>query len=225
MAEFLLLAAVAVVLVSGVLIFNIVKGIVQTILLTLAVTAILVAVAGGFVVMDALELKDGFVTGENALLFHSEDGRRITAGIILNANQPGIVPASGIEVLNQQFAARDLEGMRAGSYKLLLVNETLLTGQMPGIAGDGALTADQAQAINLVLASGDAETRALALAGLFMLKAKESPEWLVSAFKSGRIAGYPETAMFKAIKIFPIQIFRAMAKKAFGGPINAIQAG
>jgi len=31
--------------------------------------------------------------------------------------------------------------------------------------------------------------------------------------------------MFKAIKIFPIQIFRAMAKKAFGGPINAIQAG
>lgn len=200
MAEVSLLVMLAIVLVSAIVIFKVGKGVVKTIAIIGAVASIAVAVAGGFVVKDAFDLRDNFQAQDNILLFSDKDGKLITAGAVMKGQAGNVNPltASELEKLNSLFAKKDYQSMRGKNYKLFVINENLLTSataEKPGISSE--------------------ESRATMLAGLFGLKISQDPLFLISEYKSGNATIYPETAVFKAIKILPISLFKRVTQKAF----------
>lgn len=234
MAEVSLLVMLAIVVVSGIIIFKIVKGIVQTLLLTSAVAAVVLAVAGGFIVMDALDLKNNFMAGDKLLLFSGVDAasgqQAITAGLLPKGQGTGAGEAPGegsqavsgpeLEKMNQNFRSRDYAAIRGNNFKLVIVKEQAVIDALPdslpgemadALAGHGQNLSREA-VLGLLQAAGGDE-RAVMLSALFLAGQGSNPLGIVSGYKKGDIYVYPETPVFKAVKMLPAQLFESAAKK------------
>lgn len=220
MPEISLVVMLAVAVVSAIVIFKVAKGMIQGVLLASAVVSILVAVAGGIVVKDALELKDNFQKGDNLLLLSDDSWARLTAGIVVKGQaagsaEPGqgsqtadgkadgeagsaeAVTAAELEKLSPLFAKKDYATMRGKNYKLIIIKESSVTGLLPEKP-----------------AGGSTEERAAMLAALLGLKISQNPAFIISEYKEGNAVVYPETPVFKAIKLVPLSFFRNAAEKA-----------
>ncbi|MBI2141009.1 hypothetical protein HYU16_01150 [Candidatus Woesearchaeota archaeon] len=217
MAEVSLLVMFAIVVVSAIVIFKIVKGIIQTILLTSAVAAVVLAAAAGFVVMDALDLKDKLPVSSNALLLTGTDGKSLIGGIVMKGQETEPVAASELERLNLLFGKGAYEEMKAGNYKLIIIKEGAVTGsfdELPEVVNvEGFSMKREALLEQLSISSG--REKAALLIALFSLKAQQDPLVVVSEYKKGNAIVYPETPVFKAIKVIPLSFFRKVAEKAF----------
>ncbi len=192
MAEVSLLVMLAIVVVSVIVIFKVAKGVIQGVLLASAVLSILAAVAGGFVVKDAFELKDNFQKGDNMLLLSDDNWAKLTDGITIKGQADGqggqaaekadgklgnAVPltAAELEKLNPLFAKKDYGAMLGKNYKLIIMKESSVAGSLP-------------ERLDLV--------------------------FIISEYKKGNAIVYPETAFFKAIKLIPLSLFKKVAEKA-----------
>ncbi|MBI2581350.1 hypothetical protein HYV85_06145 [Candidatus Woesearchaeota archaeon] len=204
-----LVITLTIVVVSALVIFKVAKGMIQGLLLAGTIVSILAAVAGGFVVKDALELKDTFQKGNNTLLLSDDNWAKLTAGITINGlaadgkeGSAETLTAAELEELNAHFAKKDYVAMRGKNYKLIIVRESSVTGSVPGSGGKE-------------LPGSKSEERAATLAALLILKASRDPVFIISEYKKGNVLVYPETPVFKAIKLIPLSFFRKAAGKAF----------
>jgi hypothetical protein len=110
------------------------------------------------------------------------------------------VTATELEKLNPLFAKKDYAAMRGKNYKLIIIKESSVTGLLPEKPG-GSSTESTGE-------------RAVMLAALLGLKVSQDPVFLISEYKKGNVVVYPETPVFKAIKLVPLSFFRSAAEKA-----------
>lgn len=216
MPEFSLLVMIAIVVVSGIIIFKIVKGIAQALLLTSAVAAVVLAVAGGFVVMDALDLKNNFAAGGKLLLFSADNGTRITSGLLAKGNG-SMQPLAGAEVerLNAELGRGDYAAMRGDNFKLIMLREEPLLASMPEELDFEGSNVSREMLLLQLRAAGP-EQRAQLLSALFAMQLGRNPLGIISGYKEGEIAVYPETAVFKVARILPGSLFRKVSEKLLG---------
>ena len=241
MPEASVLVMLAIIVVSAILIFKVGKGVIQGLLLVSAVLSIVAAVAGGFVVKDALELKDNFQTSDNMLLLSDNDWAKLTAGMVVKGQAAGqagqaaegnvkALTVSELEMLNPKFAKKDYDALRGKNYKLIIIKESSVTGSLPDSIEAGVAAADEGTEGAAVGAGGKmkissedvlkqlkesgGEERAAMLAALLSLRVNQDPVFIISEYKKDNVIVYPETAVFKAIKLIPLSLFKGVAEKA-----------
>lgn len=216
MPEVSLLVMLAIVIVSGIIIFKIVKGIAQALLLTSAVAAVVLAVAGGFVVMDALDLKNNFAAGGKLLLFSADNGTRITSGLLAKGNG-SMRPLAGADVerLGAAFGRGDYAAMKGDNFKLIVLREEPLLASMPEELDFEGSNVSREMLLLQLRAAGP-EQRAQLLSALFAMQLGKNPLGIISGYKEGEVAVYPETAVFKVARILPGSLFRKVSEKLLG---------
>ena len=208
MPEIPLLIMVAIAVVSAIVIFRIVKSIVQAIILVSVVAIILVGIAGAFVVMDALDLKAKLPASDNLLLISNDDFTTIIAGMVMHgqknatAAQSGgqATPVSAAELakLNGQFSNDDYAAMLGGNYRLFIIKESSI-GPIPDVGPSAAEDGEFALITDSIAK-----------------KATADPFFIMSEYKAGNVMVYPESALFKAVKVLPFSLVR----KIFDNALN-----
>lgn len=217
MAEVSLLVMLAIVLVSAIVVFRVAKSVIQGVLLASAVLSILAAVAGGFVVKDAFELKDNFQKNDNTLLLSDDNWAKLTGGITIKGQADGqggqaaekadgkvgnavALTAAELERLNPLFAKKDYGAMLGKNYKLIVMKESSVAGSLLGSGGEEP-------------GESNGVERAAMLAALLSIRASQDPVFIISEYKKGNAIVYPETPVFKAIKVMPLSLFKNAAAK------------
>lgn len=199
MAEISLLVMLAIVIVSGIIIFKVVKGIVQALLLTSAVAAVVLAVAAGFVMMDAMELKEKFPGGGKLLLLADADNQLIGA-VTANGTLPDVLAEAELEALRAPFQQKDYESIIGSNYKLIVLRETILPDGLQGSIPDSARILQQ-------------------------LAVLSDPLLLIFEYKKGGIIIYPETPVFQAVRILPEWLFREVGERLLKGSLQEEAVG
>ncbi len=225
MPETFLFIMLAIVVVAAIVIFKVVKSVLQGMLFVSAVLAIVSAVATVVVVRDALDLKDNFATGSKLMLFSAADAasgqERITSGMLLKAQQEDVAGAtavsqpaallgndsnalsdSEIEAIDANFRAKDYGAMKGGNFKLIIVKEEAIISALPDSIPDGGENISREAVLEMLSESGKGE-RAAILSALFFTERGNSPLSIISDYKKGNIFIYPETPAFKVIKVLP----------------------
>lgn len=70
------------------------------------------------------------------------------------------------------------------------------------------------------LLASSAEERASILASLFGLRLAADPLSIISDYKKGNMVIYPETPVFKAVKILPEWLFREVGERLLKGRLQ-----
>lgn len=216
MPEVSLLVMLAIVVFAGIIIFKVVNGIVQALLLTSAVAVVVLAVAGGFVVIDALDLRNNFAAGGKLMLFSADNGTRITSGLLVKGNE-SVQPLSGAEIkqFNAELGRRDYAAMKGNNFKLILLMEEPILASMPdelNLEGGNV----NRETLLMQLRAAGTEQRAQLLSVLFAMQLGKNPLGIISGYRKGEIMIYPETAVFKVARILPESLFRKVSEKLLG---------
>lgn len=242
MADVSLLIVLAVVIISGIVVFRIVSSILKTFLIVAAFGAIVIAIAGGFVVKDAFDYKSGLEKGDKLMLFSAvspETGKEvITSGLVIT----GKAKASGTEALaglgsfigegsrflsdaelgriNEAFVIGDLKAVKADNYMFIVFREQPIIDAMPESPdarfGGQNFTRGTAPAVLQGKLGGQ---RAMLLSLFLMTAHGDNPLELFLGFKNGDIYVYPETLALKAARRLPLQLLEPIAKRVLGSGV------
>lgn len=221
MPDIALLVVIAVAVVSAIIIFKVAKGLLQAILLVNAVLTVVAAVFGVFVIKDALDLKNNFQAQDNLLLISNDEQAGVVAGILVRGTQSQQEKGSGmanVEVLDAAelgrvsalFAKKDYASILGTAYKLIAVKEGAVISSVPESLQDDEDVVSREDVLAQV-ESSKGEERAMILAALLAMKVSKDPMFIISEYKAGNVVVYPETLVFKAIKLVPLSIFRKAA--------------
>lgn len=217
MAETFLLVMLALAVVAAIVIFKVVKSVLQGILFVGAVLAILSAVVAVVVVKDAYDFQNNFQSSSKLLLFSADNGTRVTSGMLIKVNE-SMQPLSGADVaqLNEALDRKDYAVMKGGNFKLLILEEDPIISSMPETVDIEDRNMSK-EAVLQQLRTSSVEQRASVLSALFALQSSKDPLLIISGYKKGDIVIYPETTVFKAVKILPEWLFRNVGEKLLQG--------
>ncbi len=233
MAGTFLLVMLVIAVVAAIVIFKVVKSVLQGVLFVSAVLAIVAAVAAVVVVKDALDFQNNFQSSSKLLLFSADNGTRITSGVLIKANE-SMQPLSGAEVeqLNEAFSRNDYAAMKGSNFKLVLLEEEPIISSMPETIDVEGRNVSRETVLQQLRASTNrdspdcafglspncsVEQRASVLSALFTLQSSKDPLLIISGYKKGDVVIYPETAVFKVVKILPEWLFRKVGEKLLQG--------
>lgn len=216
MVEASLLIIASVIVVSAVIIFKVAKGVLQTIVLVSAVASIVLAVSVGFVVKDALEFSSKFQAESSMLLFANSEGTALASGIVIKDKKSESLAAADVARLNQFFAKNDYKSMLGDSYRLLVVKEAALYGSL------------SENELSELPESGSSGERAEAVLAIYGQRVSADPIFLVTEYKKGNVIIYPETPVFRAVKVLPLLLMRKAAERLFqkaGQAVSTVETG
>ena len=217
MAEASLLVILAIVVVSGVVIFKVVSGALKAALILGAIASVVVAVAGGFVVKDAFDLKSGLQSSGGILLFTSDDGKIITSGAFvhgLKSNLSSFTPlgSSELSAFNSDFSKGSLDAVKGDMYLVVIIRESLITSSLPDVIEiEGQKVSKDVVLAQLEMAGP--EKKAGVLLGAFGLKVSQDSLFIASAYKSGKLSVYPESLVFKVAKRLPESALKGLSAR------------
>ncbi len=215
-----LLVMLALFVVAAIVIFKIAKSILQGVLLVSAVLAVILAVVAVVVVKDAIDFQHNFQSGSKLLLFSENNGTMIDSGLLAKGNE-SIQPLSeaAIKQLNAEFGRKDYVAMRGDNFKLIVLRKEPIIASMPEVLDlDGSNLSREM--VMLQLRAGSVEQRAQLLSALFALQLRSNPLVIISGYKSGDIIIYPETPVFKVVRILPGSLFSKVSEKLLGGDLQ-----
>jgi len=166
-----------------------------------------------FVYRDFMDLRENFGLSSKEVLL--VDGSEVITGIILEGDDFEALSNQQLNEISSQLKNKDYEGILGDNYKLMILdvdivedldNEVEVLGQaMPQ------------QQIKKTFESGSSSEKATLFAALLSeeIIANKNPLFFFSQFKDGNIIIYPETALFKTVKLVPIGLFNNAASSLF----------
>ncbi|MEK6838067.1 MAG: hypothetical protein AABX69_05425, partial [Nanoarchaeota archaeon] len=203
--------------ISALVMFKVAKGVLKLLLLINAVLSIILAVGGVVMVKDALDLKNNFRITDNLLLFTNSAKTDLIGGMAMRGAEPQtgnlrVLEPAEVKALSAHFAKKDYAAMRGKNHKLILVSEGSVISSVPETA-IATTKMSREEALKLLEQTYGNEEIVKARALLLSIAASENPLFILSEYKKGNIAVYPETPVFKAIKVIPLSLFKKAAEK------------
>lgn len=195
MVDYAFLIALAVFVLVAVVAFNILKGILKTVVTLIALAAIIMGVLGFLVIMDSNSLKDNFNDQSNIYLL-TDNGKAISGIEVAGDEKPGIVDQQQLEEYTELLGEKDYAEIKGDNYKLII------------ISSDALSPAD----VEKMRTSGYMEERATYLVAA-RNKVFSSPLELITEYRKGNVIVYEETPVFKAIRLIPSPVIRLVAEK------------
>ncbi|MBS3101987.1 hypothetical protein J4458_00905 [Candidatus Woesearchaeota archaeon] len=222
------------------IIFKVVKKIAKAVIYAASITLLLLLIFGLFVAKDIIDFRKSFTEQGTVVLL--EDKGNILAGYTMKPS-PKFLTADKIAEYNAYLEDKEYDKIRNEGYKLMIIKIELVSGLKAEKISIGAVSIKKETMISVLKSDRPFElfNRALtedegfpsaefdarlndnlklkaALLGTIvdneLLGAKNAINFF-SEYKKGNIIIYPETALFKFAKLFPLGMIKSVAKKAF----------
>lgn len=193
---------------------------------TLGITVIGV-ILFAIVFMDVVDLQKHF-QNSTKIVFLEQDGR-LLAGIEMSED-PVAISNSSLKIYNDLYQQKSYEAMLGKNYKLMIfsikaiedLQQTTFYVQDIEVSKENILKAvqsdDPVQYIsNGITISEDSQYIKSLLLGVVLSNGvldQNNPLYFFEQYKQGNIFIYPETAVFKAMKIIPLSSIRTVVEKA-----------
>ena len=196
-----------------VLIWGVFKKIFKLMFYAGIIVLLLMAGNAYFIYRDFMDLRENF--GQSSKEAMLVDGSKVITGIVLEGDSFEALSNQQLNEISSELENKDYEGILGDNYKLMILdvdivedldNEVeVLSQKMPQ------------EEIKKTFESGSSSEKATLFAALLSeeIIANKNPLFFFSQFKDGNIIVYPETALFKTVKLVPIGLFNNAAKSLF----------
>lgn len=189
------------------------------------ISIVFIVIAGVFIVLLYLDARDfmaNYQAGDKTFIL--EKDLIVKSAIILKNNTPVILYQSDIDRYTESLKQKDYASLRGDSYKLLILKMSSLENLPDFNVKYGPLSFDKAQSIRILTDDSYAESlkqgqqtdqmynfnsiyelRALILSEILSKSyfSQDGQTLTVMEFKKGNIVIYPETLIFKVLKLVP----------------------
>ncbi len=229
-------------IVAAIIIFKIVKTVLKTILIVLILSFLLTAIFGFFTYQDAVELKDNLETESKLMLL--QDNEKIAAGFIVAEfeEKAEFFTISQITEYQNSFKKQDYKKMLGNDYKMFIIElkafdfddkeldfigkkvsknilYSVLKSNDPITLYKSKTNVDPA----LYGISDHIKFKSQIFAVLFNDAIEKKGQFFIfSEYKEKNIIVYPETTVFKFIKLIPTSFIKNMFEKTKDNAINKI---
>jgi len=201
MTEYSLLIAVALFLVVAVIAYKIIKGLLKTALVLVAVASIVLGAGVFLVYMDANKLKENFGSEKN--LFLLVDNNEVLSALEFDGeSDPQIINQQELDEYSRNLREGGYAKILDGYYKLFILDIAILDAEA---MEDKKISAD-------VFREGNTDEKAELFASI-VSEVFSNTVFLISEYKEGNILVYEETIMFKAIRMVPTALIKTVANK------------
>jgi len=158
---------------------------------------LLMAANAYFIYRDFMDLRENFSLSSKEVLL--VDGSEVITGIILEGDDFKALGNQQLNEISSELKNKNYEGILGDNYKLMI------------------LDADIIKDLDKTFESGSSSEKATLFAALVSeeIIANKNPLFFFSQFKDGNIIIYPETALFKTVKLVPIDLFKDIAESLF----------
>jgi len=201
MVELSLIIAIVVFFVAAVIAFKIIKSILKTIVVVIALTSVVLGVSAFFIVTDFNDFKEGFENEQNLFLVVKEN--KVISALEAGGSETKAVNKQETDVYSGKLEEGKPEEILNGYYKVFIINTAMFEEDK---SIDSTLTEKLEAEIY-------PEERVELLTPVIE-KMFADPVFLIVQYKKGNLEIYEETAMFKAVKLIPVSLVKSIADKA-----------
>lgn len=195
-----------------VLIWGVFKKIFKLMFYAGIIISLLLAANLYFIYQDFKDLRENFSISEKKVIL--KDGGEILTGLLLN-KETSLMTTKQLSDYSSYLKDNDYEKILGNSYKLMVFDIGIISNLDDEIEIENRIfTKDQLIA---KLKSGDNNEKASLFSIILAdeILSSKNPLFFFSEFKKGNIIIYPETALFKTVKIIPVELFKDVAKSLF----------
>ena len=195
-----------------VLIWGVFKKIFKLMFYAGIIISLLLAANLYFIYQDFKDLRENFVISEKKVIL--KDGDEILTGLLLNEDT-SLMIAKQLSDYSSYLKDNDYEKILGNSYKLMVFDVGIISNLDDEIKIENRIfTKDQLIA---KLKSGDNNEKASLFSVILAdeILSSKNPLFFFSEFKKENIIIYPETALFKTVKIIPVELFKDVANTLF----------
>ena len=229
-------------IVAAIIIFKIVKTILKTIFIILILSLLLTAIFGFFSYKDVIDLTENFES-KSKLMFLGDDGKLIT-GFSMKGfeEEPEVLTINQITEYQNNFKKQDYKKMLGDNYKMFIfdmkafdfnddeldfVGKKVSKNVLYSVLESNDPIALYKSKTNIDPAAYDiidpAKFKSQAFAVLLSEEIEKKGQlFIFSEYKKKNIMVYPETALFKFIKLMPTSFIQNIFEKAKNSTINKI---
>lgn len=177
------------------------------------IVLLLMAANAYFVYRDFMDLRQNFGLSSKEVLL--VDGNEVITGIILKGNDFETISSQQLNEISSKLKNKNYEGILGDNYKLMILDVGIVEDLGSEIEVLGQTMPKEE--IKKTLESGSSSEKAILFAALLSeeIIANKNPLFFFSQFKDGNIIVYPETALFKTVKLVPIDLFKDIAESLF----------
>ena len=174
---------------------------------------LLMAANAYFIYRDFMDLRENFGLSSKEVLL--VDGSEIVTGIILEGDDFEALSNQQLNEIPSELKNKNYEEILGGNYKLMILDVDIVNDLDNEVEVLGQ--AMPQEEIKKTFESGSSSEKATLFAALLSeeIIANKNPLFFFSQFKDGNIIVYPETALFKTVKLVPIGLFNNAAKSLF----------
>jgi len=229
-------------IVAAIIIFKIVKTILKTIFIILIFSLLLTAIFGFFSYKDIVELKDNLETESKLMLL--QDNEKIAAGFVTAdfEEEAEFLTINQITEYQNNFKKQDYKKMLGDNYKMFIfdmkafdfndeeldfVGKKVSKNVLYSVLESNDPIALYKSKTNIDPAAYDIidpiKFKSQAFAVLLSEEIEKKGQlFIFSEYKKKNIMVYPETALFKFIKLMPTSFIQNIFEKAKNSTINKI---
>ena len=174
---------------------------------------LLMAANAYFIYRDFMDLRENF--GQSSKEAMLVDGSKVITGIVLEGGSFETLSDQQLDEISSGLKNKNYEEILGDNYKLMILDADIVDDLDNEVEVLGQ-TMSQKE-IKKTLESGSSSEKAALFAALLSKEiiANKNPLFFFSQFKDGNILIYPETALFKTVKLVPIDLFKNIAKSLF----------
>ena len=166
-----------------------------------------------FIYQDFKDLRENFSVSEKKVIL--VDDNEVLTGLVLNEDTD-LMTNEQLNDYSSYLKSKDYEKILGSSYKLMVFDVEIISNLDAELEFlDKTITSEEAISI---LKSDIGPQEKAALFSIILadeILSSRNPLFFFSEFKNGNIIIYPETALFKTIKIIPLSLIKNVGEKIF----------
>jgi energy-coupling factor transporter transmembrane protein EcfT len=167
-----------------------------------------------FIYQDFTDLKKNFGVSEKKIILIDED--KVLIGLMLNEDTD-LMTNEQLNDYSSYLKNNNYEKILGDGYKLMVFDVEIISNLDTELElGDKTITSDEAILIlksDIISLQEKASLFSIILADEIL--SSRNPLFFFSEFKNGNVIIYPETALFKTIKIIPLSLIKNIGEKIF----------
>ena len=167
-----------------------------------------------FIYQDFQDLRENFAASEKKVILKDDD--KVLTGLLMG-QEVDFLADSQLRDYSSSLKNNDYEDILGNSYKLMVFDIDIIEHLDKEIEIEGfKITTDEA-AVTLKSDTSSQEEKAALFSVILAdeILSTRNPLLFFSEFKDGNIIIYPETALFKTVKIIPVSFIKDVGGKIF----------
>ena len=178
------------------------------------IISLLVAANLYFIYQNFQDLRENFAASEKKVILKDDD--KVLTGLLMG-QEVDFLADSQLRDYSSSLKNNDYEDILGNSYKLMVFDINIIEHLDKEIEIEGfKITTDEAAATLKSDTSSSQEKAALFSVILAdEILSSRNTLFFLSEFKKGNIIIYPETALFKTVKIIPVSFIKDVGEKIF----------